>query len=205
MGLNSLISQIEKETEKKIQTIIENAKAQQEEIIKEAKKQAKKITQQAVQQAEEIAQNYREEKIAAAKTEEQRILLQAREEATDRALAQLWEAFVKFSQSSNYPKYLKKLAALALEEIDNKAAVALCNQKDKKLVQSFGLKVEKTIDCTAGLIVQTKDGKILVDYTFEAIFEQKKQKLKTQINTILAEKESNLKQLTKTKKVAKSK
>ncbi|MEM4137058.1 MAG: V-type ATP synthase subunit E family protein [Candidatus Anstonellaceae archaeon] len=192
MSLKSLINQIERESQKKVSSIIENAKQENHQILEEAKKQAKKILQQASLQAEEFSKNYLEEKLAAAKTEEQRILIQAREEAVEKALADLWQEFSKFSSSSTYPKYLKKLVSMALEEIDSKSVVALCNAKDKKLLQSFGLKVEKTVDCAGGVIVQTKDGKVMVDYTFESIFEQKKPLLKTQIASILAEKEATL-------------
>jgi vacuolar-type H+-ATPase subunit E/Vma4 len=185
MSLEQLIQEIEKSASLKANSIIQEAKKEKEKIIKQAKLKAKEIEEQTKQNATNFALAQQKEKLASAQSEKERIIKQAKEEAVLAALDQVWEEFKKYIKDKNYPKYLRKLAAMALEELgEDRDIVFLCNEQDKKLLQNT-FKVHQTINCAGGLIAQTKDGKIIVDYTFENIFEQKKQALKNKIMQIL--------------------
>ena len=184
MSLEQLVNEIEKNATLKANSIIEEAKKEKERIIKQSKLKAMEIEQQTKQNAIKFALAQQKEKLDAAQNEKERIIKQAKEEAVLAALNQVWEEFKKYSKDKNYPKYLRKLAAMALEELGQSDTVFLCNEQDKKLLQKT-FKIQQTIECSGGLIAQTKDGKILVDYTFENIFEQKKQALKNKIIQML--------------------
>ncbi|MFN3910072.1 MAG: V-type ATP synthase subunit E [Candidatus Anstonellaceae archaeon] len=189
MSLSGIVHQIEKEAKDKALSILEEAKKQQTSIILEAKKQGKNLILSAEQQAKELSKNYHLEKISSTQNESNRIVQEAREEAIENALKEIWNEFVAFSKSPAYPKFLKKLAALAIEELEISNPVFVVNQKDAKIISGLGLKIGQIRDIRGGLIAQSKDEKVVVDYSFESIFEQKKPVLRAQIRQILLEKE----------------
>lgn len=192
MGLDLIVNQIEREAKQRALTILEEAKKQENSIILEAKKQGKNMVLQAQEQAKEFSKNYYIEKISAAKNESERILQETREEAIENALKALWKEFVNFSKSPSYPKFLKKLAVMAIEELQLPSVVFVVNQRDAKIISNLGLKVANTSAIAGGLIGQSKDGKVIADYSFETIFEQKKSTLRAQIRQFLLEQEGGL-------------
>jgi vacuolar-type H+-ATPase subunit E/Vma4 len=187
MSLDAIAQEIERGAKAKSEEILEEANKEKARILNQAKAQLKEITNQAIAQAQEFGSNYEKEKLSSAELEAQRIIREAKDEAVEENLKKLWDEFVKFSSDSRYPKFLKRLVATAIEELGTNSVILFCNEKDKKILSSLGLKIGPSIQTAGGVRVESKDSKIISDYTFESIFEQKKQQLKLKLNSLLFE------------------
>ena len=76
---------------------------------------------------------------------------------------------------------IKKLLEKSKSEID--VVKVYCNINDTKLLDN-SVQVE-TLDCDGGIICETKDGNVKVDYTFTTLFQDLKEKTAKEISKIL--------------------
>ncbi|MFH1306390.1 MAG: V-type ATP synthase subunit E [Candidatus Micrarchaeota archaeon] len=177
MGLENLCREIE-----------QNAKARAAELLSDARKQAKKIVKEAEDGAEskiiaakkdatQFSKAETSERITSAQLEAQKIISDAKEEAVRKNVQLVWEEFSQARKRPGYAKKLRRWAELAIEELSSPGAVLRCASEDKTILTSAGFKVGKPIECAGGVRAETKDNKIIVDYTLEAQFEQKKEKI----------------------------
>ncbi|PIT84211.1 hypothetical protein COU37_04660 [Candidatus Micrarchaeota archaeon CG10_big_fil_rev_8_21_14_0_10_45_29] len=186
MGLEKLCAEIEDDSRKRSDEIIKQAQKEAKEILSSAKQGAKSSVEAAKAQAKKFSRSESEERITAAQLEAQKLLSEARDEAVKKSLSQAWE---QFSDAKKLPQYQKKLRAWAqkaLDELSLPGAVVQCNQADRQALLNAGFKLSpEPIECAGGARAASRDGKIVVDYTLEAQFDQKKEELSRKVHSIL--------------------
>lgn len=168
--------------------IIEKAKKETYEVLKEADLEAKKILldaktkgeqeiENARQEATRVIERQKSERLSAARLEAKMILAEAKEESVKAVQEEAWNSLEKIRKGRDYEKLLRELIQQATDAIDG-IAVIHANKQDLKLAKKI---VEETrtasvsndaIDCAGGALVTSKDGRVRVDATFNALFEE---------------------------------
>jgi len=186
MGLEKLCAEIEELSAKRADEIINAAQKEAKEILSSAKNSAKSSVEEAKAQAKKFSRTESEERITAAQLEAQKLLSEARDEAVRKSLSQGWEQFSDAKKLSQYQKKLRAWAQKALDELSLPGAMVQCNQADRQALSTAGFKLSpEPIECAGGARATSRDGKIIVDYTLEAQFDQKKEELSRKAHSIL--------------------
>lgn len=184
MGIKEMAEEISRNAKAEASRIEKDAGAKGERMLAEASEKKKKLLEGAKAEAEAAAANERNEKIAAAHLEAKRIESRAKEKAIDAAMKGVLEA-TTHAREKNYKEHLKKLISEGIVEV-GKDAVVRVNKEDKKLAHSLGFVVaDEPIDCIGGALITSPDGKVVFDNTFEANFETRKERIRTEVHRLL--------------------
>ncbi len=191
LGLQSIKKSIENEAKLRHDIILSEGKKEAEKIIKEAKSEAEKTKNKLFSDAKNQANQHKQQRISKIKLESQMNFLKFREEVIDNILVDLQTDLQKFTKTKEYPKVLERFlleSALAIgggdleilmkKEDQTHLSDALLSKISKEVNTeigvvtkfSFGKPLTNTI---GGLKTFRKDGKILVDDTFEARINRK--------------------------------
>jgi len=191
MGLHQLCEQIEQDSKVRAASILKEAKADARRIEDAAQSTADESVNSAKQQALEFATLESKERINAANLEASKLISEAKDEAVRQSLSLVWEKYSQSCNSSSYKQKLKQWATSAIQELGISGAVLRSNSRDKSTLSSLGFKTGDALDCVGGVRAESKDGKIMVDYTLESQFESKKEELAIEIYSSLFSGDSN--------------
>lgn len=182
MGLNQLCREIEQNAKVRAAQIAIEAKEEAKAIAEDAKAQAKEKFDAASAQAHEFSVQEASERITAAQLEAQKILSDAKDDAVGKCLLQVWDDFSQARKKAGYAKNMRSWADLALQELDYSGATLKCAAQDRQILASAKYKVSsEPLECAGGLRAESKGSKVIVDYTLESIFEQKREEISKQI------------------------
>jgi V/A-type H+-transporting ATPase subunit E len=168
MALDKVIEDILASARKDADQLVSSAEKERDVILRQAdeniaarrKAQDKKIA--------ESVKRLRQQEISSAELESKRILLNARKEALDEVLASVKRQLVMMTADQRADAYAKILAQ-GLKVIPG--AKTYCPRGDAKLLRGgAGTSVEER-DMEPGLIVESKDGKVSLDFRFSTILE----------------------------------
>jgi len=117
------------------------------------------------------------------------ILSEAKEENSAKVLDDIWKRLVQTREGKMYEEILKRMIEEGVNGIGARALVYV-NSEDMKLAKKLkGVKVaDSAIDCAGGAIVTTPNGRIRIDNTFEANFEERKDEMRKSIFDLLFKK-----------------
>jgi V/A-type H+-transporting ATPase subunit E len=175
------------------QEIISRAKQEEARIILEAEKEAQAIDKE----TEEKVGKYRKEveektkemlvmldgrETAAAEFDVKKNLLDKKKEIIDRVFEQVSESLKKLSDKKRQ-EYIKRLVDKAKKEINVKYVYA--SPKDKKFVSRIRGVEYKPKEILGGIIAETADRKISIDYSFEEMLREIKEKHLQEIGKLL--------------------
>ena len=181
MGLQQLCTQIEQNSKVRAASILKEAKADAKRIEQLAKKNADEALATAAQSAQKFSDLEAKERLNAAQLEASKLISDAKDEAVNRCLEQVWEHFSQTPKKSGYRQKLREWATAALEDLSLPGAIIRCRASDKSTLGSMGFKTAESIDCYGGLRAEAKGGRVIVDYTLQAQFESKKEELTKKI------------------------
>ncbi|MCX8197960.1 MAG: V-type ATP synthase subunit E family protein [Candidatus Micrarchaeota archaeon] len=181
MGFEDLASELHKSAEAEARKIVHSAEKNAEKIEAEAKEKAELAVKAAKREAIEYSKQESSERLTSAKLSAKKIIDEAKEEAVDAALKQVWEQFKSESlKKSNYPQILDRLIREGLEELGAKDAIVHVRDEDRALVSGFRL-AKLPPGYSGGAILESADGKVRVNKTLEEVFSQKKPQLRKEI------------------------
>ncbi len=195
-GAELIIQEINREAEQKIQYILSEAQKEAERIKEEARKRAEARAEWILRKAQTQAETEKQRIIANARLEVRKKRLEVQEELIQEVITALRERLAELSEEEYFPMLID-LTVKALEELGGEACLVRSNEKTLKLLESkleefrksvaarLGRDVEislgEPISTIGGVIVETPDGSVRVDNTFEARIERFESELRAEI------------------------
>ncbi|BAD85788.1 archaeal/vacuolar-type H+-ATPase, subunit E [Thermococcus kodakarensis KOD1] len=195
-GAELIIQEINREAEQKIQYILSEAQKEAEKIKEEARKRAEDRAQWILRKAKTQAEMEKQRAIASARLEVRKKRLEVQEEMIRAVLSALRERLASLP-ADEYFQTLVTLTTEALEELNIDSAVVRSNEETLKLIveklpefkksvsEKLGKEVEITvgepISTIGGVLVESSDGSVRVDNTFEARIERLEADLRARI------------------------
>ena len=181
MGLEEVKKQLLEEAQKKAQEIASDASAEANRIIMEADKEVRQYEKELRANAEKMLEAQERKELAAAEFDGRRVTLDMKKEMIERVIEEAKKELKKLPAEQR-----KKLIARLLEKANEEIAVkkVYLNSKDKSYVKEKGI-VVKEKEMTGGLIAETGDGRISVDYSFEEKLSEIKEAYLQELSEVL--------------------
>ncbi len=170
---------IVEEATSKAYSIMKDAKEQRARALREEESKLKKDYKQEIEQFEKLLSERKKEELASARLESKRIIDNAYEEKFRESLDMIAEEFKSFRKTKEYSKWLNNLLKKAVKELGETEGNSILHlhKGDKKLVKTKA-KVVEDLDDLGGLILERKDGKVRVNYSFSQILESSRELLR---------------------------
>ena len=174
MGLEKLSGQLLADAKKESDAIISGSQKQAEQVISFAQEKKRRIIFDAKKNAQEMAERERNEKISSANLEAKQLVDEQKSEVVEKALEEVFLQMKAIRRDKSYEKLLKSLISEGVSELGKESVVSV-NEEDYSLAKKiFPGTLREAQKISGGAIVETRDKKIRVDNSFEALFEQKK-------------------------------
>jgi V/A-type H+-transporting ATPase subunit E len=186
MTIENIIKKIESETVAEINNILNDARAKASEIQKEANMMLSEELNQIQNEGKKKITIMRNIHLSEARRMARRTILSAKEELIDECFDQAKGRLTSLS-GEEYRSVIVQLIDSSLPLIGNKGKVRLTREEDKAILSSYpNLSVSTGLAAGyGGLIFESEDGSVVVDNTFNAILERKKEDVRTEVATIL--------------------
>jgi len=184
MGIESLTSSLISEAEKEAKEIVESAEWHVKEMLSDEKAKGSKLLKEAESDAVKRITDLRRERVAWAQLEKKRIMAEAREDAIKTSLDEVYKALSKVKKTAKYRAFMKSAVAAAIKNLEGGRLVVHVLKSDKKFLPKTNsrTKVVTDLDAVGGVIVETADGRMRVNYTLEAVFESESESLRKKIS-----------------------
>jgi len=173
MPLDNVVQEIYKKGEEQVQAIISKAKEEAEKIIAEAEEKAKEILEKARIEGEKEAEALRRQELSSVRLEMKRLLLNKQKEVLEAVFESVKERIKNMDAETKKKVYTALLKNYAIEGM-----VVYSNRDDedlvKSIIQELGLNARYggNIDCLGGVIIESADGELRVNLTFEELLNQ---------------------------------
>lgn len=184
MTAEKIIEHIQKDAEKERKQVLKEAKQQADEIIAHAKKEAKAQANRILDEGKTQAENTKKILLSQAHQEAKRKILQAKENIIDECFTKAHHN-LSILDEKRYRAIVKKRFIEGKQKLGDHSKVFVSRANDRQLAKELGLHVEGTIEKTGGVVLQSADGNIILDYTFDGILKREKDKLRVKVGRLL--------------------
>jgi V/A-type H+-transporting ATPase subunit E len=196
-GITAITNDIIGDVQKEAEAIILAAETEAKATLKLAKEQADQIHRAIISQAKTNAEAEKRKIASVTEVGMRNHLLQTKEHLIDIAFEKALVELKNFVDTEDYHNYLVKLIQSAAERMGQKNMVVQVNAKDNKwLTQDLFKRLskkchcelklsDKTKDYLGGCVIQSEDGKIIYDVTFDNRLQELKPVLRVKLAKIL--------------------
>lgn len=174
MGLEKVKQDILEKAQREADEILAAAAAEARAIMKSAEKQAQEYGKSLAEEGDRTAELMKRREVASAELEMQKQMLTAKNELIESAFGQVREKLRLRGEKAREAD-VKSLLNAASQEMD--VAVVRCCSRDARFVEGSGLKVAKDDALLGGIIAESPDGKLRVDYSYDTLLGQVKAKV----------------------------
>ena len=190
MGLEKVKQEILDSAREEAGKLTEKAKEEAKAIERSAEKQARDYERMAEEGTEKSVELMKRRELAAAELEVQKKALEAKSELIEAVFSEGWKKLRNLGEKTR-EAHIKGLLERAMKEMD--VAVVKCSAKDSRLVSNYSgegkIKIVAAGDISGGIIAESADGRLKVDYSYDALFEQVKSKVLIDVAKTLFEKQ----------------
>ena len=187
MGFEELAGELGKGADTEGRKIVHASEKNAERIADEAKARAEEIVKAAKKEASEFSRQESAERITSAKLAAKKMVDEARDEAVEASMLQLWAKFKSDSmKKSFYPGMLEALVKEGMDELGGASSdpasqmTIYARDEDRQFLQGCKFK-QLPPEYSGGVIVESQSGKVRVNKTLDEIFAQKKPALRKEI------------------------
>lgn len=178
--LHEIKSAIIRDAKEEGEAALQKAEAELEAELVKVKSDGEAMVKAAEEEAKRIVENERRERLSWAKLEAKRILAEAKEDAVNSALQSLLELMKDYVGTTQYAQKIKEKISSAVSEMSGKATVHV-RKTDKKLFQLPRAVVVGDAEIIGGAIVESKDGKLRIDLSIEALMDANRDAIRKDI------------------------
>jgi V/A-type H+-transporting ATPase subunit E len=181
MALEDVKKEIIEKAEKEAKVILAEAKTKEKEVLTKANGELDllKITKSAETKA--TVEALRKREISTANLNAKKVVMETKKEVLDQAFDKAIDS-IKSMTDAKKKTLLNKILDKASKEID--VEYIYCNSKDVKLITAGKQKILAK-NMIGGLILESKDKSIVLDYSFDTMIENVRSKNLQQIAGIL--------------------
>lgn len=195
-GAELIIQEINREAEQKIQYILSEAREEAERLKEEARKRAESKAEWILRKAKTQAEIEKQRVIANAKLEVRKKKLAVQEELIKEVIESLKKRLADLPEDEYFPM-LVELTVKAVEELGVDKVLVRSNERTLKLIverlsefreklkealrKDIEVTIGEPIQTIGGVLVESSDGSVRVDNTFEARIERFESELRATI------------------------
>ncbi|MFH1588920.1 MAG: V-type ATP synthase subunit E family protein [Candidatus Diapherotrites archaeon] len=184
--MNNLIERIKEEGKKEVDLINHQFDEEARQIMNEARQSAEKEKAKILEESQRKAEMEKTRIISSANISVNRKKLTAVDELTEKVFINAKEQIPSLRKNKNYGKKLEEMVKKGVIEINEKELIIRVAKPDVSKIKSSwfkGIKAKVNSDDSilAGAVIESGDGLISVDYTFESLLEKNWPHLKKKV------------------------
>lgn len=181
MGLEAIVKEIKAKGKAEADTISKEAKKEASQIIADAQSRAEKIAEAKKKAVAAEIQRLKQQELSSANLEVKRSLLNARKEVLDIVYDKSVEGVKNFPADKN-----KELLKVIIEQNEAGNSKIYSRSEDKAVVKKLTkLKHAGEIDCIGGVVIETEDGTVYLDFKYDTILKDTSEQSLKQVSDIL--------------------
>lgn len=181
MGFEELANELHKSADAEGKKIVHASQKSADRTVEEAKAKADELVRAAKKEASEFSKQESSERITSAKLAAKKMVDEARDEAVEASISQMWQRFKSDSmRKGTYPTLLEKLVREGMAELGSREATVYARDEDRGYLSGYPLK-KLPAEYSGGVIVESASGKVRVNKTIDELFAEKKPELRKQI------------------------
>ncbi|MGC9434588.1 MAG: V-type ATP synthase subunit E [Methanomicrobiales archaeon] len=195
MGVDQIIARIRMDAEKQIETIHRHAGEEVATIIRNAEKEGmEEYTRIMKEKQREISQMTARIRSQAA-LEAQQMVRSEKEMAINETFSRAREQLAGFRDREAYTRSLEEILSRSVDAFEAEEITVIPAEEDREIVESLvagmrddGVPIRVGSECTltrGGVILKSPGGRMVIDQTFEARMNRKRQELFRRIAGIL--------------------
>lgn len=184
MATEDIIKKIKSDAKKEAMRIKKDAEKEAASILKTKEQEINDYIAKLKKKGEQQAEIQKKIEISQADQETKRALMQVKETIIEDCFN---EAHTHLSNldKKTYEKTIRALIKQGKDQINGSCIIYPSKDIDKHIAKEFKLSVGKTINATGGILLQSKEGHITIDNTFEGIIKRKKETIRIKVGTLL--------------------
>ena len=185
MGLEKVKQEILERAQAEADKAVEAAQGEARAVMKSAEKQVAGYGRMMEEDLEALSNAVKRKEVASAELELKKQLLSAKSELIEGVFG---EARKKLGSLPDKKRESHIIALLNAAKKEMNVSAVQCSSKDARFVEASGsgrLKVVKNDEMLGGIIAESPDGKLRVDYSYETLLEQVKEKVLGDVAKIL--------------------
>jgi V/A-type H+-transporting ATPase subunit E len=196
-GAQRIVEDILREAKEESAKIIKTAKAEAKTLLDAARLRARESEEFEVKKAQEQGKQIYEQLLAEGRMRARREMLGRREELINEVFEKVRALLKKHISSKSYERSLIRVVADACKKLGSVEAVISVNPRDMKILEREKEKLTrdlgenfvfgKPISTLGGVRVETPDGKIVIDETFESRMKREFDSMRIKVAKILFE------------------
>jgi len=169
MALDKVVGDILESARRDADQLIRSAEKEKTSILQLAQENATSKQKERDKQLEEALKRLRQQETSSAELEAKRIILNARKELLDRAFREVLQDLAKMSDAEKGQLY-GRIMARGSKVIPNPKVY--CPKGEGRLLSGIpGVGSAQETDMGAGLVLESMDGMVRLDYRFKTILE----------------------------------
>ena len=184
MTAEKIIEQIKKDSNKEINQILKDAKQQANTIIKDAQKEAQLELEKILADGKQQGDNIKRILISKANQDAKRELMNAREKIIEECFTKAHHE-LSILKGPKYDKIVKKLIEDGQKKLGEVGSLFVTREAGKKIATELGIKIDGYVESSGGVVLKSKDGRVILDHTFDGILKREKDKMRPMIGHIL--------------------
>jgi len=184
MALESLVEEILKKGEEEVSRIKSEAEEKAKSIISDARRKAEELLLKAREEAEKEIESIRRQEISSVNLEMKRELLNKKKDVLERVFEAVKER-IKNMEKEEKREILKKM----VERNASGNMAIYSNKEDEEIVREIASELNLiyrgNVDCIGGVILESLDGNVRINLTFDDILKQVYEKKIGEVSRIL--------------------
>jgi len=201
-NIETLRNEILRQAKEQASTIVEREQRIAERDLEYAREDAKAIREQERAKLQPLIETEKKKISSSAEMEARRILLEKKEELVSKLFADVEHKLEQMRGSDSYVDLIAKSIENGFETIGSELIVEY-GEKDKEIFsdsfiskiksrisKSLGVKMNIEFQCSgnaisAGVIIKSKDGRVVIDDSFSNLIKRLKEELRGKVSEIL--------------------
>lgn len=188
MGIERIASSLVDDAKKEADEIVKSAEWHLEKMVAEERSKKAPLIKQAEAEIARLLEEKKNERLAWARLEAKRMYAEACDDAIRAVLDEFFTLLEKVRMHSAYPNFLKTILMKGLKEFGEGTPIIHIVKGDGKHLKDFKGKVIEDLKGFGGLLIESEDGKIMVDMRVETLFGEYREELRKHIYENLFEK-----------------
>ncbi|RLI73994.1 V-type ATP synthase subunit E [Archaeoglobales archaeon] len=186
MPLESIIQEIYQKGEEQVKKLMEEAEKEAKQITADAKAEAEEILKKAREEAEKEAERLRRQEVSSVNLEMKRLLLNKQKELLEMTFDLTRQKIKEMSAEEK-----KKLLESLLKKNAESGMVVYSNKGDEEVVKEVlknlgkDLKYGGNVNCLGGVILESPDGEVRLNLTFDELLTQLYEQKISEVSKIL--------------------
>ncbi len=169
MSLDKVVEDILRRGEEKMKEILRQGEQERDEQLVQAKKYVEESRKKGERQVQATVAQMEQQEVSSGELEAKRVLLAAQRRVMEDLKEQVLAELTRYPPDRRKAMYAK-LVSSASKELGG--CYVYSNVRDKGLLSlPSGMEDGGTLDCSGGLVFESKDRSVRLDFRFESILE----------------------------------